>query len=58
MTGAFTLEGEGQPPNPLTEGDAFVIPPGMATRWAAPSPDLEILEVALPGVFETRAAKA
>jgi quercetin dioxygenase-like cupin family protein len=53
MSGGFTLEGEGKEPYALTEGDAFVIPPGMATRWAAPSPDLEVLEVALPGRFRT-----
>jgi quercetin dioxygenase-like cupin family protein len=35
-------------------GDAFVIPPGMRTRWAAPSEDVEVLEVALPGRFGTR----
>ena len=56
MAGGFTLEGEGQPSNPLTEGDAFVIPPGMPTRWADPSDDLEILEVTLPGHFPTRPA--
>ncbi len=53
MKGAMTLEGEGKEPWPLTAGDAFVIPPGMATRYAAPSPDLELLEVSLPGAFST-----
>lgn len=54
MGGGFTLEGEGKEPFELTEGDAFVIPPGMRTRWAAPSRDVEVLEVALPGRFATR----
>lgn len=56
MRGGLTLEGEGREPFALTEGDAFVIPPGLATRWTAPSDDLEVLEVALPGRFATRAA--
>lgn len=49
MTGAMTLEGEGKDPFRLAPGDAFVIPPGMATRYADPTPDLELLEVTLPG---------
>lgn len=53
MTGAMTLEGEGKDPYRLAPGDAFVIPPGMATRYAAPSDDLQLLEVSLPGAFET-----
>ena len=53
MAGAMTLEGEGKEPYRLSAGDAFVIPPGMATRWAEPSSDLQILEVALPGEVPT-----
>jgi quercetin dioxygenase-like cupin family protein len=53
MEGAMTLEGEGKEPFRLTPGDAFVIPPGMATRYGEPSDDIELLEVALPGVFAT-----
>lgn len=53
MAGTMTLHGEGKEPYALAAGDAFVIPPGMATRWAEPSADLEILEVALPGAFRT-----
>ncbi|EYD75459.1 hypothetical protein Rumeso_02942 [Rubellimicrobium mesophilum DSM 19309] len=53
MQGGFTLEGEGKDPYTLSAGDAFVIPPGMATRWAGPSSDLEVLEVTLPGRFRT-----
>jgi len=54
MKGTMTLEGEGKDPFGLSQGDAFVIPPGMATRYASPSADLELLEVSLPGVFSTR----
>lgn len=54
MEGTMTLDGEGRDPFPLTPGDAFVIPPGMAVRYAEPSNDLELLEVSLPGVFATR----
>jgi quercetin dioxygenase-like cupin family protein len=53
MAGTMTLEGEGEEPYALEAGDAFVTPPGMQTRYAAPSDDLELLEVALPGVFKT-----
>ncbi|MEL6913639.1 MAG: cupin domain-containing protein [Pseudomonadota bacterium] len=53
MAGRVTLEGEGQAPQTLTEGDAFVIPPGLRTRLSAESADAEILEVALPGAFST-----
>ncbi len=53
MGGEMTLEGEGKDPHRLAAGDAFVIPPGLATRYAAPSADLELLEVALPGRFAT-----
>ena len=53
MAGSMRLEGAGQEAQSLEVGDAFVIPPGMATRYADPSADLEILEVSLPGDFET-----
>ena len=48
MSGEMVLEGQGKEPYRLTAGDAFVIPPDMATRYSAPSDDLQILEVALP----------
>ncbi len=57
MEGEMTLEGEGREPFRLAAGDAFVIPPGMATRYAAPSPGLELLEVTLPGRFTTTQAE-
>ena len=49
MTGGMTLKGEGKPPFRLEPGDAFVIPPGLATRFADPTADLQLLEVSLPG---------
>jgi mannose-6-phosphate isomerase-like protein (cupin superfamily) len=53
MAGSMVLEGEGKDPFPLQAGDAFVIPPGLRTRYSAASGDLELLEVSLPGVFST-----
>ncbi|MBO6774636.1 MAG: cupin [Marinibacterium sp.] len=53
MGGHVTLEGEGRDPFALEPGDAYVIPPGMRTRLSKPTDDIEILEVALPGAFET-----
>ena len=53
MSGSMTLHGEGKAPFRVEMGDAFVIPPGMATRYGAASADLEVLEVSLPGIFET-----
>ncbi|MFM7445895.1 MAG: cupin, partial [Tabrizicola sp.] len=49
MTGGMPLEGEGKDPYRLEPGDAFVIPPGMATRYSAATVDLQLLEVSLPG---------
>jgi quercetin dioxygenase-like cupin family protein len=53
MDGTVTLEGEGREPYRLEQGDAFVIPPGMKTRLSDPSADVELLEVTLPGMFNT-----
>ncbi len=53
MEGGMTLEGEGKDPYVLEPGDAFVIPPGMKTKYSDPTDDLELLEVTLPGIFET-----
>ncbi|WP_435257949.1 cupin domain-containing protein [Thioclava sp. FR2] len=53
MSGQMTLEGEGKEPFRLSPGDAFVIPPGMATRYGGATADLELLEVTLPGNPET-----
>ncbi len=57
MDGTMTLHGEGQEPAALEPGDAFVIPPGMKTRFADCSDDLELLEVSLPGSFQTTVHK-
>ncbi len=51
MAGEMVLEGEGKAPFRLSRGDAFVTPPNMATRVRAPSDDLEVIEVTLPGAF-------
>ena len=53
MEGNMTLHGEGKDPYSLEPGDAFVIPPGMTTSYADMSDDIELLEVSLPGVFDT-----
>lgn len=53
MEGSMTLEAEGHAPHPLEVGDAFVIPPGLPVRYCDPSETLELLEVSLPGSFET-----
>ncbi|MEX0340657.1 MAG: cupin domain-containing protein [Arenibacterium sp.] len=53
MEGSVTLEGDGREPHKLSAGDAFVIPPHMKTRLTAPSEDVELLEVSLPGAFNT-----
>lgn len=53
-TGEMTLESEGEAPARLSAGDAFVIPPSMATRYAGCSDDLEVLEVALAAEFRTK----
>ena len=57
MDGTLVLEGEGKDPHPLAAGDAFVIPPGLATNYSEPSDDIELMEVSLPGRFETRPAE-
>jgi quercetin dioxygenase-like cupin family protein len=58
MAGGMTLEGQGRDPVRLAPGDAFVVPPGLSTRYADPTPDLELLEVALPGVVPTTVVPA
>ncbi|MGD9904260.1 MAG: cupin [Vicinamibacterales bacterium] len=54
LSGAVTLHGEHQGAHPLTEGDAFVIPPALKTSLTGASPDLRLLEVSLPASFDTR----
>lgn len=55
MAGSMTLEGEGHDPVDLAPGDAFVLPPGLMTRYAQATPDLTLIEVALPANFRTDA---
>ena len=45
LRGALTLDGEHR----LGPADAFAIPAGRPFTWSDASPDLELLEVALPG---------
>jgi quercetin dioxygenase-like cupin family protein len=58
LEGSMVLQAEGQPDRDLQPGDAFVIPPGMAARYCACSPDLELLEASLPGNFSTQIVTA
>ncbi|APE45940.1 cupin (plasmid) [Sulfitobacter alexandrii] len=53
MEGSMTLTAEGQEDRDLQPGDAFVIPPGMVSQYRDCSDDLELLEVALRGDFQT-----
>ena len=53
MDGSMVLHGESKEPYKLEPGDAFVIPPGMQTKYSDMTDDLELLEVSLPGVFAT-----
>lgn len=54
MEGAMTLKAERQPDFDLASGDAFVIPPGLVYEFTNCSEDLELLEVALRGDFQTK----
>lgn len=54
MQGHMMLEGDGVPAQDLEAGDAFVVPPGLATRYGKASGDLEVLEVTLPGRVTTQ----
>lgn len=54
LSGSVRLHADGHGVHAIGEGDAFVIPPDLRTAFSAASDDLRLLEVALPGVFETR----
>lgn len=56
LAGAAELCGEGQGAHRLEAGDSFVVPAGALSSLAAPSDDLELLEVALPAAFGVSAA--
>ena len=51
--GGMCLRVEGEPDHELGPGDAFVLPPERRHRIMNCSVDLEIIEVALPGTFDT-----
>jgi hypothetical protein len=53
LSGSVTLHGDGQGAHAISEGDAYVIPPYLKTALVDASLDLRLLEVALPGVFQT-----
>lgn len=51
--GTTVLKAENEEQKTLTKGDAFVIPPDLKYQLLNCSTDLELLEVSLPGTFET-----
>ena len=53
LEGCMTLRAQGREAEALNAGDAFVLPPGTRAAYAQCSGDLELLEVSLPGAFET-----
>ncbi|KAI1169009.1 RmlC-like cupin domain-containing protein [Nemania serpens] len=53
LSGSCTLHGEGQDSQILSEGDAYTLPPGHKTCLTDCSADLNLLEVSLPGRFNT-----
>jgi len=53
LAGTMTLINKNDEQHTLEAGDAFVVPPDYATRYSTCSTDLELLEVSLPGVFNT-----
>ena len=53
LSGSVTLHADGQGVHAIGEGDAFVVPPHLKTALSGASADLRLLEVSLPGTFET-----
>jgi hypothetical protein len=53
LKGTLELQVDGHGLQQLQQGDAFVMPPGLKSQIVGFSDDLEFLEVALPGEFET-----
>ncbi|MCY4467485.1 MAG: hypothetical protein OXC08_02105 [Thiotrichales bacterium] len=53
LEGGLRLRASGHAARDLQAGDAFVVPPGTRTAYERCSTDLELLEVSLPGSFET-----
>ena len=58
LAGNMTLLGQDRDAQDLSEGDAFIIPPKVRTAYVNCSRDLELLEVSLPGAFETAVHEA
>ena len=54
LQGAMRLRASGLEVQDLCAGDAFTVPPRTRTAYEQCSADLELLEVSLPGRFETR----
>jgi len=54
LRGAMRLRASGLQAQDLRAGDAFTVPPRTRTAYERCSADLELLEVSLPGRFETR----
>ena len=53
LAGGMTLRAPEREACALRTGDAFVVPPGLRTAYERCTADLELLEVSLPGAFET-----
>ena len=53
LEGAMTLRASGREAQDLRAGDAFVLPPRTRIAYERRSANLELLEVSLPGRFET-----
>ena len=53
LEGGMTLRAPEREACALRAGDAFVVPPGLRTAYERCTDDLELLEVSLPGAFET-----
>jgi quercetin dioxygenase-like cupin family protein len=54
LAGSVTLRAQGQDAQALGAGDAYVIPPSLATSLADCSGDLQLLEVSLPAATPMR----
>ncbi len=54
MEGNLELEVEGHKSHLIKKGEAFVIPPNLNYKIPVVSEDLEVLEVSLPGNFNTK----
>ena len=53
LEGRMRLREPGREAQELRAGDSFVVPPGTRTAYERCARDLELLEVSLPGAFET-----